>query len=82
MSSLNVHLSLNSTSETRPNIANDFIQLQNQISLDSKATVAFKSLFKNIKYVFFINYNFLYENCMKSIIRRKTMGSVQKQRAV
>lgn len=52
MSSLNVHLSLNSTSETRPNIANDFIQLQNQISLDSKATVAFKSLLKNINMFF------------------------------
>ena len=41
-SSLTVYLSQDSTTETRPNIANHFIQLQDKISLDPKAPVAFK----------------------------------------
>lgn len=41
-SSLTVYLSQDSTTETRPNIANDFIQLQDKISLDAKAPVVFQ----------------------------------------
>lgn len=41
-SSLTVYLSQDSTTETRPNIANDFIQFQDKISLDAKAPVVFQ----------------------------------------